>query len=334
MVVSDVVDVRDFVDWIRDDLVAATRRGRVGHHARRLDGGPQDVYGTSDIACILWSIGALDDVDPDEVADWQAAFDALQDPATGWFVEREPSHLEIHAAAFAVAAQALLGVEPAHPLRFLDRWRDPESIAGWLGGLDWERFVYLFSHEGAGVASLAALRPQEFGPGWLDRFFVELDRYVDPATGMHGVGKPAAGDTDQIGGTFHYAFVHEHCGVPLPHSAARVDAVLGLQRDDGLWDEANPLWLTLDGVYLLTRAVADVPGRRAGVEAAVARALRWLGDRVVDPASRHVLFGGDLGVHGVTAAISTLAEGQRFLGPDVVVTEEPLQLVLDERPFV
>jgi hypothetical protein len=151
---------------------------------------------------------------------------------------------------------------------------------------------------------------------------------------MHGVDKPATGDADQIGGTFHYAFVHEHCDVALPHAPERVRTVLDLQRDDGRWDPANPLWLTLDGVYLLARGVPDAPEHLDAVRAAAGRSASWLHSQVVDPERRMALFGADMGVHAVTAAVSILAEVQPFLGDDVVVTEEPLRSVLDERPFV
>jgi hypothetical protein len=36
----------------------------------------------------------------------------------------------------------------------------------------------------------------------------------------------------------------------------------------------------------------------------------------------------------LTAAISIAAEAQQFLGAQEVVTERPLRLVLDRRPFI
>jgi hypothetical protein len=43
---------------------------------------------------------------------------------------------------------------------------------------------------------------------------------------------------------------------------------------------------------------------------------------------------GPLAAHSCTAVVSLLAEAQRFLGPDEIVTTRPLRLVLDERPFI
>lgn len=327
---TEPIDLRPFVAWITDGLVPSTRCGPIGHHARRVGGTVADVYGVADVACILWSIG--DDVGRRDR--WLDAFTALQDPTTGAFVEREPSHLVIHATAFSVAAMELLDLEPAHPLRVLERWHDVGSIEPWLAGLDWERYAYLFSHEGAGVASLAAIRPRDFADGWLDGFFRALDGYLDPATGMHGRNKPAAGDLDQIGATFHYAFVHEHCDVELRGARERIDAILGLQRPDGLWDPDNPWWLTLDAVYLLSRGSRQVPERRDRVDVALRSAAGWLADHVADAETCRRSFGDDMGVHAVTAAVSAFAVLQAHFGPDEVVTDEPLRLVLDRRPFV
>jgi hypothetical protein len=45
-------------------------------------------------------------------------------------------------------------------------------------------------------------------------------------------------------------------------------------------------------------------------------------------------FTGRLAVHTVTAAINMAAEAQQFLGAQEVVTDRPLRLVLDRRPFI
>lgn len=181
------------------------------------------------------------------------------------------------------------------------------------------------------VTNLAGLRT----PSWFSAFFAALEARLDPASGLFGEAKPPTGDTDQIGGTFHYAFLYEWAHRPLPFPEAHIDAVLGLQRADGLWDQDNPLWLTLDAVYLLSRAVRRCDHRRAEVHRACRDALVAVAELALTAAGRRAHFEeAELGAHALTAAVSLLAEGQSLLGADAVRTDHPLRLVLDRRPFV
>jgi hypothetical protein len=52
------------------------------------------------------------------------------------------------------------------------------------------------------------------------------------------------------------------------------------------------------------------------------------------PAGRRTALSPKLPVHSVTAAISIAAEAQKFLGAQEVITDRPLRLVLDRRPFI
>lgn len=330
---SVAVDLRPLCRWVVEDLEPEVRLDRPGHYAREVGAEVLEVYGTADMACVLHTLGRLEP-DVGELDGWSAAFEALQDPTSGWFVERTPSHLPEHATAFAVAAMALIGLRPRHRLVALDPVRSPDDFGRWLEGMDWRDWVYLESHRGAGVASLHHLLPEEAEPGWEEVYLRVLDRHLDPANGMHGDGKPPGGDLDQVGGTFHHLFVLEHLGRPLDHAEARLRSVAGLQRDDGLWDPANPWWLTLDGVYLLGRAADEVPDEAGTARAAIARAVRAVGDRLCTDEARRAAFGVDMGVHALTGVLTMFAEAQRVLGPDEVRTDVALRNVLDERPFV
>jgi hypothetical protein len=57
-------------------------------------------------------------------------------------------------------------------------------------------------------------------------------------------------------------------------------------------------------------------------------------DDVYGDAGRVRSFSGQMPTHSVMAAVSFLAEAQIFLGSDQVITERPLRLVLDRRPFI
>ena len=355
--VGAVRDVEPLLRWIREvaepELRAPTGPGEPwtpGAYRRCTAQGSVDLYGSADLACVRWS---LDDLPPPaDRARWVEVLGAFQDPRTGWFVERGPAtHVALHVTAYAVAALELLGAGPPHRLGFLDGLLAPEQVGAFLDARDWRDWAYLESHAVAGLASLvanaAALPPgapahvpggraDAFAAAWL----AGLDARLDPASGMHGEAKPPGGDLDQVGGTFHHAFCAEHWGSPVAHPRARIDAVLGLQRPDGLWDPANPHWLTLDGVWLVGRALEQTaadgePHRADDVRAAVGRAV----DAVLAPLAgeagrRAALLDADMGSHSLVAVVSLLAEARRCLGPDAVRTATPLRLVLDRRPFV
>jgi hypothetical protein len=303
------VNAESFLDWVREEFLPLPRRF--------------DCYDVADRMCISWTMGET--LDPDT---WLPRLEAFR-TADGCYIEREPSHDPWHTTAFALAAMQLCDHIPEAPAAFA-AYRDPSRAVAFLDALDWRSSVYGDSHRGAALCSIAALAPGFVAPGWFEAVFAALDRRVDAATGLMGCDKPATGDLDQIGGTFHYHFVYEHEGRPLPHPEARIDTVLGLQQADGLWHPLNPVWLTLDAVYLMTRTVPQLPARRPDVEAAVRRVLDCYAATICTPE----FFTGPLAAHSCTAVVSLLAEAQRFLGADVVESEHPLRLVLDERPFI
>jgi len=328
-----VIDGREFVEWIATEYEPSVHIGTGAGHYTRQPGEPSiDLYGVADMACVLFTIGELRPND-EQREEWAAAFRALQGP-DGLFVEQVPTHHPLHSTAFTMAAMELLGLRPIPPPTFATEWSEPSAVGPALDRLDWRSAVYSGSHEGAAMGAIATLQPTIGTAAWFDAYFTSLDARLDPTTGMHGVDKPAAGDTDQIGGSFHYAFLYDWHHRLMAHPEARIDAILGLQRDDGVWADDNPLWLTLDAVYLLARAVERSGHRRPDVEAAVRRAVLAVEERAVQPSRRDAAFGWYLGAHSLTAAVSILAEGQRFLGQQAICTDRPLRLVLDRRPFI
>jgi hypothetical protein len=328
-----MIDGREFIEWIVSTYEPSVHvEGGAGHYARQPGEASIDVYGVSDMACVLFTIGHLRPTE-DERRAWASAFRSLEDD-DGSYVERVPTHHRLHSTAFTIAAMELLGLWPRRDLPFATEWSEPVAVARLLDDLDWRDSVYAGSHVGAGMGAIASMVPTLGTAAWLDAYFASLDAHLDEVNGMFGVAKPVQGDTDQIGGTFHYAFLYDWHHRPMAHPDARIDAILGLQRTDGVWADDNPLWLTLDAIYLLARAVERTGHRRPEVEHAVREALHGVHRRAVDPGRREAAFGWYLGAHSLTAVVSILAEGQRFLGHDEILTERPLQLVLDRRPFV
>ncbi len=325
-------DLREFVRWIKEDFEPSIRLpDGAGHYPRQTGQTTPALYGVADMACVLYTIGALHPSEK-EREEWANAFELFQNPQTGWFREKDPVTLSPeHNTAFALGAMALLDIPPRYVVRTEARYENPRAF---LQTLDWRKGVYTNSHKGAGVGSIYALVPALNSAQWFAQYFGACDDLFDPSNGLMGQGKPASGDIDQVGGTFHYSFIYQYFNRRMPYPEKRIDSVLGLQQQDGYWDKNNQLWMTLDAIYLMTRTLRYCAHRVDDVRASVRKAMGALSKDVYSPAARAKIFPASGGVHSLTAAISVAAEAQQFLGAQEIVTDWPLRLILDRRPFI
>lgn len=325
------VDLREFVRWIENEFEPSVRLpGGAGRYARKPGESEPELYGVADMACVLYTIDRLYPSDKERVG-WAETLQAFQTYASGLFVENSPTHSPLHNTAYALGAMDLLGLRPARPVTLAPEHR---QIRSFLETIDWEKGVYPGSHRGAGIGSICALVPELRDPSWFSEYFSACEDLFDPRNGLMGRNKPAGGDFDQIGGTFHYAFLFSHFNRLMPHPEQRIDAILRLQQPDGYWSPDNHLWLTFDAMYLLTRTSRQTTHRRAEVFALVRRVMQLLQRDVFSPEGRARSIAGKLPVHSLTAAVSAAAEGQIFLGHREVITDRPLRLILDRRPFI
>lgn len=324
-------DLRGFVRWILDEFEPSVRlSGGAGRYAGAPGQTAPKLYGIADMACVLYTIGALH---PSAKArgEWRDAFELFQNPASGWFREADSGLTPQHNTAFALAAMQLLNLKPRYPVKMDARYL---HIRTYLDSLNWRTAVYPESHKGAGVASICVLVRALRSPAWFAEFFAACNGYFDARNGLMGRDKPAGGDIDQIGGTFHYSFLYSFFNLPMPFPEKRIDSVLALQHSDGYWSPANYLWLTLDAIYLMTRTLRYCPHRFDDVRASVRRVMRTLQQAVYSPEGRKKAFAKGQAVHSLTAATAIAAEAQQFLGAQEVITDWPLKLVLDRRPFI
>jgi len=336
-------DLRPFEEWLFEEFVPSLRTGPdAGSYAARLGEDTTALYGSADVACILYTLGQLD-CTPAVAQGWLATLGSFQESQSGFFVDDRGGLTTAHNTGFAVAAMQLLqpdlrnGVLPVAPLTFAGKIADPAEAERFAATLDWHGNCYeageiLVGHA-ATFFNVADTVPQQWFAWLVD--YIESTKF-DTANGMVGLDKPPAGDMDQIGGTLHFDFMWSALGRTLPFPEARASALLGLQRPDGLWSELNPWWLTFDSVYMLGRTIAELEtGLADRVRDAVARALSAVVPRALDPAHRHADFVVPwMGAHTATGAISMFACAQRVLGADRVLTRRPLQLVLDRRPYI
>lgn len=323
------IDMRPFEQWILGPFAASVKVGPgVADYAGK-PGEAVDLYGVSDMAAIFYTLSRLDPTE-DERRAWGRVFQSFQRDGDGLLVRRIPSHDVLHNTAYALGSMELLGVRPERPVR-LPMETDP---AAFLETLDWKTGVYQGSHRGAGMGAAYYLLCGP-DPAWFSAYFAKCDALFDPRFGMMGRGKASGGDFDTIGGTFHYGFLYETFRRTMPYAEARIDAVIALRQPDGYWHPTNRLWLTLDALYLLTRATRVTTHRFDEVQRVVIETMRTLARDVYSADGRAKTFGdAALPTHSVMAAISIAAEAQRFLGAEVIMSERPLRLVLDRRPFI
>lgn len=327
--VAPTFDMRPFVTWILETFEPSVKLGKQAGQYARKPGEGLELYGVSDMASIFYTLNVLN-ADDQARTQWAEAFQAFQRPSDGWLIERSPTHDPLHNTAYALASMQLLDLRPKLPVRPPEN-DDPKVF---FQTIDWEKNVYLGSHRGAGLGSIRYNVPEPNRPEWFKAYFETCDALFDPHNGMMGKNKPAGGDFDQVGGTFHYSFLYETFHRRMPYPEARIDAIIGLQQSDGYWDTSNHLWLTLDAIYLMTRTLRYAPHRIDDVRAVVRKTLTTLMDDVYSESGRVKSFNGQLPTHSVMAAVSILAEAQIFLGAGEIVTERPLRLVLDRRPFI
>jgi hypothetical protein len=324
-------DLREFVKWIVDEYEPSVRLpGGAGRYAGAPGQTAPKLYGIADMACVLYTIGALDP-SAKERDEWKDALEAFQNPKTGWFREEDSGLAPEHNTAFALGAMQLLDLTPRYAVTMDAKYQD---MRAYFNTLDWRTNVYGESHKGAGIGVIFELVPALRSPAWFAEYFAACEGYFDANNGLMGRDKPASGDIDQIGGTFHYSFLYEYFNRQMPYPEKRIDTVLGLQGSDGYWSDSNYLWMTLDAMYLMTRTLRYRPYRFEDVKGSVRRLMSTLEQAVYSAEGRKKAFATGQGVHLLTSATAIAAEAQQFLGEDEVMTDWPLKLVLDRRPFI
>ena len=288
-------------------------------------------YGVADAANILYTIGQFPR-EPAQRAAWIAVLQNLQDPQTGLYQER--THHPFHVTAHCLAALELFDASPRYSLVGMAHLSEPAALVAFLEALEWRTQPWGDSHQGAGVYAARVLAG-EATPAWEAAYFDWLGREADPETGLWRrgcIGTQARGGIfGYLAGTFHYGFNHEYARRPLPYPAALVDFCLGFYRNGNKPLGQSIGFAEVDWVYCLTRAV-----RQSGHHFEDSRvvlnqfAARYIGYLNGLDTKTHPRW-NDL--HSLFGALCCLAELQTAL-PGQLLTDKPLKLVLDRRPFI
>lgn len=347
-------DLRPVIDAIREtvknhelDVPGAYRRWNWQNEAGTRNLGINE-YGCADALNILYTMGEL--ASDDELRRARInVLQSLQNPESGMFVEA--THNTVHTTAHCAAALELFDAEPLYPIKALHKYMSKEGIAEFLESIDW-RAPWPESHKGAGIYA-ALVNSGEMTRELEDYYFDWLWENTDPVTGFWRAGyanRARLSSDDQqfeddkpvplynyLAGGFHYMFNHEYAKRPLRYPDKIIDSSLLMFRKNCLRKDFGRRvgFLEIDWLYCLTRSSRQTAHRFAEVKEAISDFAEIFCGYLLDLVSsgeykKHELF-NDL--HMLFGCICCIAELQEAM-PGCIITEKPLRLVLNRRPFI
>lgn len=289
-------------------------------------------YGCADAANILYTIGEFPKK-PEERKNWIETLQGLQHADSGLFVE--PTHHPIHTTAHCIAALELFDAEIKYELKALEKYKSKNALYELLEGLAWDSSPWNNSHIGAGIYAAMNLA-KEASPEWNKWYFDWLWEEADAQTGLWRKGFVKEGNApifEHMASSFHYVFNHAYARMPLRYPQQMIDTCLAMYKRGDLpgYFGHTPGFLEIDWVYCITRALRQC-GHRFDTCKAV---LQEFADHYIDALlsldpetddtfnDLHMLFG----------SMCCVAELQQTL-PGCIISDIPLKLVLDRRPFI
>lgn len=362
------LDIRDIVKAIKT-TVESHELEKKGQYCRWLwqnAKGDRDLgstaYGCADAANILYTINEFycdDETRKSRIAELQA----LQSEETGMFVE--DTHHTIHTTAHCTGALQLFDAKPLYQIKGLEKYlekdalytllegndtarelqyktRSVHDVDTWLNSLNWSDNPWTFSHLGAGVYAALANSDEiteEFQKNYFDWFWENADDVTGLwRKGYAGRAKHERGELAPIyyymAGTFHYLFNHEYAKMPLRYPEKLIDCCIKMYTEE----KGLPAsfckgigFIEIDWLFCINRASRQTAHRRDEVKALIEDfAIRMVDYLKSLDYSTHDGF-NDL--HALFGTVCALAEMQSAL-PGKIITEKPMRLVLDRRPFI
>ncbi|MBR5207650.1 MAG: hypothetical protein IKV65_04030 [Erysipelotrichaceae bacterium] len=299
-------------------------------------------YGCADAANILYMIGKFPK-EAQERAGWVKTLQSFQDEKTGLFYEE--THHTFHTTAHCIAALELFEEKAKYSIEGMKHCLTKEGLFHLLDHLDWHDNPWTASHEGAGVYAALVLN-KEADKQWQNWYFEWMYDQMCPETGFWRKGdvrpimnadsfsgvRKAPSVFPYLAGSFHYLFNHEYAHMPIRYPEKMIDTCLEIYRTKS-WERLGRAisFAEIDWTYCITRSVRQCHHRfdecKETVREFAKDYIEWLlslDEKTHDGLNdMHTLFG----------CICALAELQSFL-PGEIVSDVPLKLVLDRRPFI
>lgn len=288
-------------------------------------------YGCADAANILYMLGHFPRV-VEERAEWVETMQDMQNKETGLFYEK--THHPLHTTAHVTAALELFDAAPKYrpyeALSFLDEG----VFEKLMDSLDWKH-PWSESHKGAGVYVILNLCGVS-NPKWNENYFKWFWDNADSNTGFWRKGdfesEGHAPIWHYMAAGFHYMFNHESAHMPVRYPEKIIDSCIKMYHEGGHPSFGKRSdFIEIDWVFCLTRASEQTSYRFDEVREVLRefaekylefwKNVDWEHEETVN--DMHMLFGG----------ACALAELQRVLRGELV-SDRPLKLVLDRRPFI
>ena len=343
------LDIRPIIDKVRK-VVASHKLEKEGEYARWIwqdEKGTRRLgvneYGCADAMNILYIIGEFA-CSPEVREARIKALQSLQNKETGLFYEE--THHKIHTTAHCAAALELFDAKPLYPLYELHQYLEKDALYALLDGLDWVHNPWPQSHQGAGVYA-ALINAGETTPEFCENYFEWFRANADPVTGFWKKGyvehapyekehyaPPAQGPIfTYMAAGFHYLFNHEHAKMPLVYPEKMIDSCIRMYDENALPDYFGKRagFIEIDWIYCLNRAMRQTSHRFEEGKARLADFAVKFVEQLNNTDHETDDFFNDL--HMLFGTVCALAELQAAL-PGKIITDKPLRLVLDRRPFI
>ena len=301
-------------------------------------------YGCADALNILYTINEFKCDDETRMARI-ASLRSLQNAETGMFCEA--THHTIHTTAHCTAALELMDALPLYPIKALHKYFDKAELYSLLDGLDWNN-PWPQSHQGAGVYA-ALVNSGEITEQFQKDYFDWMWNNADPETGFWKTGyaeKAPYSNLDHpngpespdsifayMAGGFHYLFNHEYARMPLRYPEKVIDTCIKMYKDVGVRHGfgRGVGFIEVDWIYCMNRASRQTTYRHDEVKELLYEFAKYHVDYL--NALDYKTNDGFNDLHMLFGCVCGLAELQEAL-PGVIITEKPLRLVLNRRPFI
>ncbi len=229
--------------------------------------GQVNLLSTTDIAWLRYATCDLEDLAPARREKWVRWIQAQQDRTDGHFAYTETvgegnMHSRGHAFWQASRALGILGAEIEVFPEYLRSAMTRPGLKAWFA--QWEAQPNRTHHDVLGLIPILA---NTADAEWVELFYHDLARQQDPETGTW-----PRDATMNISRTFAYSAVFRATARIPPQADKIIDAILGLQSEDGFWRERNhSFFSTMDAIYLLIRLPALIGHKEREARAALER---------------------------------------------------------------